>query len=187
MAQNPRKVITDPNEDIRLGYVHLLESYALDPKNDPKFTCMVIVPKTAKKTIARLKAAQEAAKKEGLQVFGGSIPKNLQTTIHDGDEEADLERNPELEGSYYFNVSSKRRPGVVDRNVQPILDSTEVYSGMYARVSLTAYAYSYKGKKGVTFGLENVQKIRDGEVLGGGATRAEDDFDALDGDEDGLL
>lgn len=184
---NPRKVVTCADENTRLGYVHLLEPYAASPEQDPKFSCMLIIPKTAKRTLAAIKAAQAAAIEEQKGKFGGKVPKNLKSTLHDGDEDADLERNPELEGCYYMNVSAKRRPGVVDRDLNPILDSTEVYSGIYARVSMSAYCYNTNGNRGVTFGLENVQKVRDGEMLGGGASRAEDDFDVLEDDGDDIL
>ena len=85
-----------------------------------------------------------------------------------------------------MSVSSSTRPGIVDRNVQPILDSTEVYSGCYARVSINAFAYNAKGNQGVSFGLNHVQKTRDGDFLGG-RSRAEDDFEALEDAEDDLI
>lgn len=185
---NARKVVTDKNEGIRLGYVHLTEPYSASDDQDAKYSCMLIIPKTAKRTLAAIKAAQKAAIEEQKGKFGGKVPKNLRNTLKDGDEDADLERNPELEGCYYMNVSSTRRPGVVDRNLNPILDATEIYSGMVARVSISAYCYNVNGNKGVTFGLENVQKLADGEMLGGSAARPEDDFDALDDeDEDDFL
>jgi hypothetical protein len=77
-----------------------------------------------------------------------------------------------------MSVSNKTKPGIVDQNVQPILDSTEVYSGCYARVSITAFPFSASGNKGVSFGLNHVQKLADGESLGG-ITKAEDDFSAV--------
>jgi len=83
----------------------------------------------------------------------------------------------------FMNVSSKTKPGLVDRSLHELVDQTEVYSGMYARVSINAFAYSFQGSKGVSFGLNNVQKLRDGEAFAG-ASRASDDFDALDDDDD---
>ena len=76
-----------------------------------------------------IRRAQEVAKENGKSTkFNGTIPKNLQLTLHDGDEEADLERNPEYEGHWYMTVSSKTKPGIVARDLEPITDSTEVYS-----------------------------------------------------------
>jgi hypothetical protein len=106
------------------------------------------------------------------------IPK----TDHDGDEEGDLDKSPELEGHYYMNVSSKTKPGIVDQNVNPILDQTEVYSGCYARVSLFAFPYDFAGKKGVSFILKNIQKMADGEPFGS-SSRAEDEFDQVADDD----
>lgn len=175
------KVVTG---EVRLSYVHVFEPYAQDDSSDPKYSCVVLIPKSDKVTLKKIKAAQKAAAEAGAsRVFGGSIPKNLATTLHDGDEEADLERNPEYAGHYYMSISAKTKPGVVDRDVNPILDSSEVYSGCYAKVSINAFAYNYKGKKGISFGLNHVQKLRDGDFLGG-RSRAEDDFDVLDDDDE---
>ena len=131
---------------------------------------------------------QQAALEIGKSTkFNGSIPKNWKNTFRDGDEEGDLEKNPEYEGHYFMTVSNKTRPGVVDQQVQPVLDATEVYSGCYARVSINAFAYNTQGNRGISFGLNHVQKVCDGDFLGG-RSRAEDDFDAFeDEDEDSLI
>lgn len=175
------KVVTGT---VRLSYVHLFEPYAQDENDDPKFSCVILIPKSDKKTLKKIddaiKAAAEAAKNTK---FDGKIPNNLATTLHDGDEEGDLERNPEYEGHMYMSLSSRTKPGLVDADVNPILDSTELYSGAFARVSMNAFGYNYKGKKGVSFGLNHVQKIKDGDYLGG-RSRAEDDFDAVESDDD---
>jgi len=85
----------------------------------------------------------------------------------------------------YMDVSANigYPPVVVDRQVRPILDPSEVYSGCYARVSMVAFVYNTAGKKGVSFGLRNVQKLEDGEALAGGRSDPEEDFDALEGDD----
>jgi len=168
---------------VRLSYVHVFEPFANDEDDEKKYSCVVLIPKSDKATLKRLDDAIQAAAEAGKHSkFDGKIPANLTTTLHDGDEEADLEKNPEYEGHMYMSVSSKTKPGVVDQNVQPILDSSEVYSGCYARVQVGAFAYNYKGKKGVSFGLNHVQKVADGEFLGG-RSRAEDVFDEVEVDE----
>lgn len=161
---------------VRLSYAHLFEPYTNDPEKEARYSTTILIPKSDKATMEKIRKAEAAAKEEGKSSkFGGKIPSNLQSIIHDGDEEADLERNPEYAGCYYMAMSSKQRPGVVDPDLNPILDSTQVYSGCYARVSINAFPYNTAGKKGVSFGLNNVQFLEDGEPLGG-RTRAEDDF-----------
>jgi hypothetical protein len=168
---------------VRLSYVHVFEPWAQNADDDPRYSCALLIPKSDTRTMAALRKAQQAALQNGKdRTFGGKIPSSWADTIHDGDEEADLDKNPEYAGHYYMSVSSKTRPGVVDRSVQPILDSTEVYSGCYARVEVGAFPYNNKGKKGVSFGLNHVQKVADGESFGG-RSRAEDVFDELP-DED---
>lgn len=185
MAANPTKVVTGK---VRLSYCHLDAPYASFEGQEPKYSTVILVPKSDTKTIQAIESAQRAALENGRHSkFNGTIPKNWKNTFRDGDEEADLEKNPEYKGHMFMTVSNKTRPGLVDRNVQPILDPTELYSGCYARVSINAFPFSASGNKGVSFGLNHVQKLEDGGRFGGGSS-AEDDFDALDDDEeDGLL
>lgn len=169
---------------VRLSYVHVFEPYTSSPNNDPKYSVTLVIPKSDTETIAKLRKAQQAALEDGKErVFKGKIPKKWTDTIHDGDEEADLEKNPEYEGCYYMGVSSKTRPAVADRQANPILDQTELYSGCYARVKLGAFAYNNSGNQGVSFGLDGLQKMADGEPLGGAVAMKAEDFDELD-DED---
>jgi hypothetical protein len=171
--KSPTRVVTGK---VRLSYVHIFEPYTNDPEKEARYSVTILIPKSDKTTLGKIEKAIEAAKEEGkTKTFGGKLPSNLKLTLHDGDEEADLERNPEYAGHMYMAMSSKTRPGVVDQDLNPIMDSTQVYSGCYARVSINAFPYSNSGNKGISFGLNNVQFLEDGEPLGG-RTRAEDDF-----------
>ncbi len=179
-SQNGTKVVTGK---VRLSYVHLFEKFSNIEGSEPKYSVVLLVDKSDKGTIRAIEAAQKVALENGkASKFGGSIPKNWKNTFRDGDDEADLEKNPEMEGCMFMTVSTDRQPGIIDSGKQPILDSTEVYSGCYARVSINAFPFSASGNKGVSFGLQHVQKLADGDSLGG-MTRAEDDFEDLD-DED---
>lgn len=169
----------------RLSYAHIFEPHAMNDGQEAKYSVSVIIPKTDKETLKAIKEATDQAKKDGASKWGNKIPANLKTPLRDGDEE-----RPDDEayaGCYFLNASSKNRPGIVDQNVQPVLDSTEVYSGCYARLTLNFYAYNASGNKGVAAGLGNIQKLEDGESLGG-FTRAEDDFESVDDNtDDGFL
>lgn len=182
--RNGTKVITG---EVRLSFVNLFTPKATGDNPNPKYSCMILIPKTDKATIKAIKEAQQLALENGKSSkFGGKIPKSWKDTLRDGDEEYDVEEYPEMEGMMFMNVSANEAypPHIVDRQVNPILDQSEVYSGCYARVSINAFPFSAQGNKGVSFGLNNVQKLRDGEPLGGVAARAEDDFDSLDDLED---
>lgn len=173
-SSNPTKVVTG---EVRLSFVHVFEAYTNNPENDPKYSVTILIPKSDKKTLAKIKAAQEVAKENGKsRVFEGRIPSNLRNTLHDGDEEADLEKYPENAGHFYMNVSNKKRPGVVDEDLNPIVDPGKVYSGCYGRVAMSSFPYNYGGTKGISFSLDNVQFLRDGEPLGAVRSSAEDDF-----------
>lgn len=176
-SSSATKVVTGK---VRLSYVHLFEPYSSFEGQEAKYSCVILVPKTDLATIKKIKDAQKVALENGKSSkFNGSIPKAWKNTFRDGDEEGDLEKNPEYAGHYFMTVSNKVKPGIVDRSVQTILDPTEVYSGCYARVSLNAFPFNSAGNKGVSFGLNHVQKLEDGEALGN-ITKAEDDFDSLE-------
>lgn len=181
--ENPTKVVTG---EVRLGFVHLFEPYAYDAGQEPKYSCMILIPKSDKKTLAKIKAAHEAAVEQGVRTkWQGKKPKSLGFTLRDGDEDQPGDGGEEFDGCYWMNVTCKTKPGVVGRDLEPVMSPEQVHSGCYARVSINLFPYSASGNNGVSAGLNNVQFVRDGESLGG-RSRAEDDFDALgDGDDEG--
>ena len=180
---NPTKVITGVNT--RWSYANVWEAKSING-GAPKFSVSLIIPKSDTKTVEKIKAAIQAAYEEGeskLKGNGKTVPalSVLKTPLRDGD----LER-PDDEAyanSYFVNANSGTAPGIVDADRQPIIDHSEVYSGVYGRASINFYAFNSNGNKGIACGLNNLQKMRDGESLGG-KTRAEDDF--ADDDEDFL-
>jgi len=172
---------------VRLSYVHVFEPFSQNNDEKGKYSCVLLVPKSDTTTISRLREAEQTAYEQGVTTkWKGKRPKNPASIIHDGDEEADLDANPEYAGHFYMSISSKTRPGIVDKDVQPILDSSEVYSGCYARVQMNAYPYNYQGKLGVSFGLNHIQKIADGDYLGG-RSKAEDVFEPFSDEADSLI
>lgn len=174
-APAPTKVVTGK---VRLSYVNVFEPRAAQPGQEPKYSVCVLIPKSDAATLNKVKQAIEAAKEAGKAAWGGKVPPGLKTPLRDGDTERD---SPEYKGHYFINANSKQKPGVVDAALNPILDASEVYSGAYGRVSLNFYAYNQNGNRGVGAGLQNVQKMADGEPLSG-RSRAEDDFTAVEED-----
>jgi hypothetical protein len=178
-AADPKKVVCGP---VRIGYANVFRPRKREDDEEPSYSCMIIIDKTDRVTLRKIAKAIEAAQIEGKAKIGNS----KSTTLRDGDEEADLENNPELAGMMYVNISSKQRPGIVDQTRQKVIDETMVYSGCYVNVSMKAFAYNAKGNKGVSFGLNHIQFVRDGEPLGG-MTRAEDDFEDVETEGYSLL
>ncbi|MEG2412882.1 MAG: DUF2815 family protein [Clostridium sp.] len=167
---------------VRFSYAHLFEPKAMEGQ-EPKYSVSVIIPKTDTETLKAIKEAVDQVKKEGAAKWGGKVPPNLKTPLRDGDAERPDDES--YTNCYFLNANSKNKPGVVDQYVQPVLDATEVYSGCYGRLTLNFYPYSSNGNKGIACGLGNVQKLEDGEPLGG-FTRAEDDFDSVAAEDDFL-
>lgn len=181
---NPTKVITGP--ETRWSYANVWDAKSING-GAPKFSVSLIIPKTDVKTVEKIKAAIQAAYEEGqskLKGNGKSVPplSAIKTPLRDGD----MERpdDPVYAGCYFINANSANAPGIVDADRQPILDRSEVYSGVYGRASISLYAFNSNGNRGIACGLNNLQKIRDGKPLGGKA-RAEDDF-ATEEDDDFL-
>ena len=163
----------------RLSYLHCWEPDSVNG-GDPNFSVSAIVSKSDIKTVEAIKAAIEQAKKDSATKWGGKVPGNLKTPLRDGDiERPDDEA---YKGCYFFNANSRQAPQVVDSKVQPILDQSEVYSGCYGRISVTFYGYNSNGNRGIAAGLGNIQKLKDGEALGGRA-KAADDFSTVADDD----
>ena len=180
---NPTKVITGVNT--RWSYANVWQPKSING-GTPKYSVSLIIPKTDMDTVNKVKAAIQAAYDEGeakLKGNGKSVPSLsvIKTPLRDGD----LERPDDeaYKNSYFINANSSTAPGVVDADRQPIIDTSEVYSGVYGRASINFYAFNSNGNKGIACGLNNLQKIRDGETLGG-KSRAEEDF--ADADDDFL-
>lgn len=165
----------------RFSYLHCWEPDSVNG-GDPKYSVSAIIPKTDTKTINAIKAAVEQAKKDSISKWGGKIPANLKLPLRDGD--IDRPDDEAYANSYFFNANSRQAPQVVDARVQPILDQSEVYSGCYGKISVTFYGYNSNGNRGIAAGLGNIQKLRDGESLGGRSSAA-DDFETEE-DEDFL-
>ena len=181
---NPTKVITGVNT--RWSYVNAWEPKSING-GAPKYSVSLIIPKSDTKTLEKIRAAIQAAYEEGqskLKGNGRSVPalSALKTPLRDGD--AERPDDEAYANSYFVNANSGTAPGIVDADRNPILERSEVYSGVYGRASINFYAFNSNGNKGIACGLNNLQKTRDGEPLGG-KSRAEDDF--AEADEEDFL
>lgn len=176
------KVITGVNT--RWSYANVWEAKAMEG-GKPKFSVSLIIPKSDTVTVGKIKTAIEEAYREGQSKLKGnakSVPalSTLRTPLRDGD----LERpdDPAYANAYFVNANSATAPGVVDANRNEIMDKSEVYSGCYGRASINFYAFNANDNRGIACGLNNLQKIRDGEPLGGRAS-AESDFATVEDEE----
>ena len=184
-AQKPAastRVVTGPRT--RFSYCNVWEPRSVNG-GDPKYSMSLIIPKDDVETVGRINKAIEAAYREGeAKLKGkGALPPltAIRTPLRDGD--LDRPEDPAYAGCWFLNANSDRAPGIVDAKAQPILDRGEVYSGCYGRVSIGFYAYNTNGNRGIACGLNNIQKLRDGEPLGGNIS-AEQEFAGMGDDVD---
>lgn len=176
MYQNdPAKVLTG---EVRLSYVHLIEPRTNKPGDDPKYSATLLIPKTDFATKADIDASIQAAAQDAVsKVWNGAAPLQLKVPIYDGDgvRQSGEPFGEECRGHWVMSASTFNKPQVVGiQNINQELPPREVYSGMYARVTVRFFGYSNSGNKGVGCGLGNVMKTRDGEPLSGSASAAAD-------------
>lgn len=183
--KNPCKVIT--GRKTVFSYLNVNEPKAPMGGGTPKYSVSLIIPKSDKVTYEKIQAAIKAAYEEGqgkLRGTGKTVPKleDLKLPLRDGDKKGD----DAYKGCWYINANSTTKPGVVDADCNPILDTSELYSGIIGRASINLYAFNSNGNRGIAAGLNNLQKLEDGTALGG-HTRPEDDFAGLDDSDDDFL
>lgn len=172
-------------EGARLSWPKLFKPEARPGSSEEKYSAMLLIPKSAEKVMEKLWAAEQEALEAGKSSrFNGRVPTKDYSIIHDGDDEEVAEDYPERKGHWFMSVSAstKFKPAVVDKSLNKIIDESEVYSGVYANVSVTAFPYNQEGNKGVSFGLNNVQILGYGDPLDG-RVEAADEFSEV-ADED---
>lgn len=181
--ENSTKVVTGK---VRFCYVNVFEPTALNDGDTPKYNICILIPKSDTKTLEAVRKAIEAAKTAGKSKIAdknGKIPSTLKIPLRDGDEERS--DDPAYEGMMFINANSTRKPSIVDKDLNPIMSQEEFYSGCYGRASITFYAFNVQSK-GIAAGLQNLQKLEDGEMLSGGST-AEEDFGGENQWDDDLM
>ncbi len=179
------KVVTGPKT--RMSYVNVFDPKSING-SAPKYSVSLIIPKDDKATLDKIKEAIKAAYKDGevkLRDKNGKVPplNTLKIPLRDGDLEKPDDKA--YENAFFINAKSDTAPGIVDAHLNRIMAKEDFYSGVYGRASITFYAYNSNGNKGIACGLNNLQKLRDGEPLGG-RTRPEDDF-SIEEDTDDFL
>lgn len=176
---NPTKVVTGV---VRLSYANVWEPKSINGGAE-KYSVSLIIPKSDTKTLTAIQKAIDAAIEEGRGKFGGKIPNKsaLKLPLRDGD--IDRPDDEAYANCYFVNANSSTAPEIVDKARDPILNRSEVYSGVYARASINFYAFNSNGNRGIACGLGNIQKVRDGEPLGGKTSAADDFASDYDGDD----
>lgn len=171
----------------RLSYVHLFKPHAAVQGQEEKYSTTILIDKRDTKTKLKIDVAIKAAEEYGVSdKWGGVRPIKINSPLKDGDgtKEDGTPYGDECKGCWVINASAKvdYPPQVVNAKVEPIMDQSEIYSGIYANVSINFYPYAYMNKRGIGVGLGNVQKIKDGESLAGGRN-AQQDFQVVEDDD----
>ncbi len=172
---NPAHIVLT---NVRLSYAHLDKPYS-NNGGEPKYSATILVPKTDPANKQKIDAAIRAATARMREKKGNSFPATPKTSVHDGDGVRPSDGQPfgdECKGCWVFTASSKTQPDCRDQYKQPLLDGSELYSGVWAHVGVTFFGYDSGSNKGIGVALDTVMKARDGEPLGGMRASADDDF-----------
>ncbi len=185
MSETDEKYVITP--EAMLSYPHLFEPEAMNEGEEPAYSACLVFEKDAD-----LKALRKAIAAAATEKWGNKAESMFRSGALRSPLRKDGEAKGYPEGSIFLNARTKRKPGIVgpykgaDGKPMPITDPDEVYAGCYVRASLRAFAYDNKGNKGVSFALNNLQKLRDGKRIDG-RRRAEDEFDAVQDAPDDVL
>lgn len=181
------KVITGK---VRFSFVNIFEPKKNDDGTDGKYGVTLLIPKSDTVTLGKIKEAMAEARENFCKRNGATaLPQKPNHTLHDGDGTKDNGEpyGEECKGHYVISVQSKDKPIIVDYARNPITDPGEVYSGCYGRAAINFYGYSRNGKKGISAGLQSIQKLHDGEALGGTRGSADDFADDFQDEDDDFL
>lgn len=178
--------------EFRLSYPALLKPKFNKLSKKDEYSCVAVFPKDANLQNLKQLALEAIHKQWGTD--NKTWPKNLRTPFRD-QAEREYEQDGKMvmpegyeKGAFFINLKSQinNKPGVVNQKTEDIIDETDIYAGCWCRATVNAFTYDHAANKGVSFGLRNIQKLRDGDPLGG-RTKAQDDFspvempDAADG------
>jgi len=165
--------------EFRAAFVGLFKATA--PKDNPnaekKYSMRAVFMPDVDLSELKKQAAIAASEK-----WGNNVPKTIRSPFRTNEElDNPIPGVPDDAVVMTFSAKEDRRPGLVDKNLQDIIDDSDVYAGAWFRAQVRAYAYDNAGNKGVTFGLQNVQKTKDDEPLGKGKAPASKVFEAFGG------
>lgn len=182
-------VVTPP---FRVSYPAVFQAKKNDLNGKMEYSLVALFKKG--EDLTKLKMAVKECIEAKLGKDQAKWPKNLRMPFRDQAEREKINEEtgkPFLPDGYeagaiFLNLKSSQRPGVVDQSVQPIMDEADFYPGCWAQASVNPFYYDQKGNKGVSLGLQNIQKVKDGDPLGG-RTKAESDFAPVAQDSSSLF
>lgn len=199
MAKDKTPAVHIITEEFRVSYPSLFQARKAnpgDPNAKAKFSVSMIFrvaetpeSKARGEKVVSIKPLKDAVATVLLAKLGAGWAAEIQkrkgdgapvyhVPFRDGNSTEKKDSEGYGPGTVFIGANSDYKPGVVDANKNEILNPHDVYPGCYARAQVQPHWYDVNGNKGVSFWIENVQKIRDGEPLGGGVS-AQDAFDAI--------
>lgn len=181
LTKEERAKCTTTTPMFRVSYPHLFKAHAIKPKDEPKFSITMLFPKKSDLSII-----QKVIRNAKNVYFGSkeNWPDDLESPVVDGDDPKFADKEG-YKGHWVIKATTKAdsKPGLVDRNAEPIIDQADFYPGCYAIANINAFAWEYGGKEGISFALNHVQKVKDGKPIGGRAP-VESVFAPIEGDDD---
>lgn len=157
--------------EVRLSYTNLLAPRAQNAEKPEELTysTAILIPKSDKATIAAMKKAIDEALADGVaKKWAGKKPNGLKYPLRDGD--ADRPDDENYAGMMFMNAKGPsggaKKPFLFDKDGRETESESDIYSGVYGRVSVQFYAFDKNGSKGVAAGITALQSSGKGEPLG---------------------
>lgn len=183
-AKKPSLRVVTP--EVILSYPHLFEPVAGPDGGEPKYSATFVALEGTDLT-----ALKNAAQTAGVAKFGEKFVEGVRAGKLYWPVRDDIEEKGYPAGSVFFSARSKQAPGLVSRYVDPATGKAtaiteamqvpgnlnELYAGCKVRASVVAFAFDSHGKKGVSFALNNIQKLGEGDRLDNRRAAA-DEFEA---------
>lgn len=179
------KMVTPP---FRASYPNLFKPKLNKLNNKQEYSVVALFKKGED-----LKALRKAIEDVATEKFGPKAkwPKTLRMPLRDQAEKAKEDEGTgqmvlpdgHEEGAFFLNLKSNLPPSIVNQQKDDIIDTAEIYPGVWLRAQVNVYAYDQAGNKGVSVGLVHIQKVKDGESLGGGRGHVKDAFDVIETDD----
>lgn len=144
-------------ELVRFVNINIFKSISHSNTTDLEYSLIFVIKKNETESIKKLNNSFDKVILLNSKFWGNKFNKEMIEFLKDGDK---LSNHKYFQNTYYLKLSSKVKPDLVDKDLNPILDLNEFNDGCYGRVSMTMYPFKIQDEFGITYELKNIQKLK---------------------------
>lgn len=177
-------------KNARLSFAKLEKPLPVAEGGEPRYDGTALLDPSDKEHQAIIKTIKAAAEKIAKETFKGVVPSNIRLCFGPGDDKFAVKPDTyaAYKGLWYISAHEKVRPGIANRKGEAVMPGEPQfpYSGCYVNMNITLWCFP--GGKGsgpqVNANLRAVQFVKDGPAFGRATVNVEEEFDAIEEDED---